>query len=200
QEGLQLQYARGPADPCFDVGRRETLDPQPVGHVLVHRHVRIERIVLEHHRNVPVLGLEPVHHPAADHDLARSDRLEAGHHAQQSRLAAPGWTDDHHELAVLHLHRDAVDHLQAAVALLDVAERKLGHLYFSVSTRPLTNQRCISTTTSAGGSRASIAVAMTRFHSVSASPVTIMRLMPITAVYIDSSVVMRSGHRYWFQP
>ena len=55
-------------------------------------------------------------------------------------------------------------------------------------------------TTSAGGSIASIAVAITRFHSVAASPPAIIRLMPITVVYIDSSVVTSSGHRYWFQP
>jgi len=35
---------------------------------------------------------------------------------------------------------------------------------------------------------------------VSASPPVTMRLMPITVVYIDSSVVMRSGQSYWFQP
>ena len=63
-----------------------------------------------------------------------------------------------------------------------------------------TNHFCISTTTNAGGRSASIAVAVTRCHSVSASPPTIMRLMPMTEVYIDSWVVMSSGHRYWFQP
>ena len=43
-------------------------------------------------------------------------------------------------------------------------------------------------------------MAITRFHSVAASPPAIIRLMPITVVYIDSSVVTSSGHRYWFQP
>ena len=55
---------------------------------------------------------------------------------------------------------------------------------------------CVAT----GGSIARIAVAMTRFHSVAASPPAIIRLMPITTVYIVSCVVTRSGHRYWFQP
>ena len=52
----------------------------------------------------------------------------------------------------------------------------------------------------AGGIIASTEVAITSCHSVSASPPTIMRLMPITVVYIDSSLVTSSGHRYWFQP
>jgi len=39
-------------------------------------------------------------------------------------------------------------------------------IYFSVSTRPLTNHFCIRMTTSAGGSMAKMAVAITTFHSV----------------------------------
>src|ERR1700690_2290979 len=52
--------------------------------------------------------------------------------------------------------------------------------HFSVSTRPLTNQRCISSTTSAGGASASMAVAMIRFQLAAESPPGIMRLIPIT--------------------
>ncbi len=52
----------------------------------------------------------------------------------------------------------------------------------------------------AGGSIASIAVAITTFHSVSASAVTIIFLMPMTMVCMLSRVVIRIGHRYWFQP
>src|SRR5690606_16792592 len=72
--------------------------------------------------------------------------------------------------------------------------------HLSDSTSPLTNQRCISTTTATGGSIASMAVAITRCHSVAASPPAIIRLMPITTGYIDSCVVTSSGHRYWFHP
>ena len=52
----------------------------------------------------------------------------------------------------------------------------------------------------AGGIIASIAVAITRFHSFCESPPAIMRLMPMTTGYMSSSVVTSSGHRYWFQP
>src|SRR5207253_11418779 len=126
-------------------------------------------------------------------------RLEPGDHAQERRLAAARRPDDHHEFAVGNCGADAVDHLGVAVALAHVVERDLGH-YFSVSTRPRTNHFCISSTTSAGGSIASIAVAMISGHSLAASAPTIMRLMPITVVYIDSSLVTSSGHRYWLQP
>jgi hypothetical protein len=49
------------------------------------------------------------------------------------------------------------------IGLADIVQFKNAcHAYFSVSTRPLTNQRCISTTTRTGGRMASIAVTMTR--------------------------------------
>ncbi len=47
---------------------------------------------------------------------------------------------------------------------------------------------------------ASIAVAITSCHSVAESPPAIIRLMPITVVYMSSCVVTSSGQRYWFQP
>ena len=49
---------------------------QAVGHVVVDAHVRIERVVLEHHRDVAVGGLDLVDDAAADVDLAAGDGLE----------------------------------------------------------------------------------------------------------------------------
>ena len=71
-----------------DLRSGQAADAQAISHVVVHAHVRIERVVLEHHRDVAVLGLEFVHHAAADRDLAGADRLEPGDHAQQGGLAA----------------------------------------------------------------------------------------------------------------
>src|SRR6267142_3373228 len=72
--------------------------------------------------------------------------------------------------------------------------------HFSVSTSPFTNHRCMSRMTATGGSIASIAVDMIRFQSVWASPVPIILVMPMTMVSMLLLVVIRSGHRYWFQP
>jgi len=72
--------------------------------------------------------------------------------------------------------------------------------YFSESTRPRTNQRCIVNTTASGGNMASSVAVMTRCHSVAVSPEAIMLLMPTTAVCSDWSLVIRIGHKYWFQP
>src|SRR5690606_13962387 len=190
--------------PPADLLLRQLLDLEAIGHVVEHAHVRIERVVLEHHRDVPVGRLQVVHHPRADRDLAGGHLLQAGDHPQQRGLAAAGWTDDHDELAVADLCAHAVDDLQglgaAAVFLDDVAKRYRCHVYFSVSTRPLTNHFCIASTTMVGGTMARMAVAMTMFQSLPESPPLIMRMMPITTGYMLSSVAISSGHRYWFHP
>ena len=66
----------------------KSLQPQAERHVLDHRHVRIERVVLEHHGDVAVLRRHVVDDVAADGDLAAGDVLQARDHAQRRRLAA----------------------------------------------------------------------------------------------------------------
>jgi hypothetical protein len=61
---------------------------QAEAHVLAHRHVRVQRVALEHHRDVAVLGLQVVDDLAVDQDLAAADLLQPGQHAQQRALAA----------------------------------------------------------------------------------------------------------------
>src|ERR671914_36362 len=70
---------------------------QPERHVLEDRHVRVERVVLEHHRDVAVLRRHVVDEVAADEDLARGRLLEPGDHAQRRRLAAARGSDQHDE-------------------------------------------------------------------------------------------------------
>jgi hypothetical protein len=183
QERRELEDAGGLLDALVDLLLAHAADAQAVRHVVVHAHVRVKRVVLEHHRDVAVLRLQLVDDPVADRDVARGDRLEPRDHPQQRRLAAARRADDHDELAVGHARVDAVDDLERPVALAHVVEVDFRHRYFSVSTRPFTNQRCIAITTMAGGSIAMIAVAITRCHSIAASPPpTIIRLMPITTV------------------
>ena len=75
------------------------------------RHVRIERVVLEHHRDVAVARRHVVDDVAADPDLAAGDLLQPGDHAQRGGLAAAGRADQHDELLVGDLEVDAVHRL-----------------------------------------------------------------------------------------
>ena len=92
------------------------------------RHVRIERVGLEHHGDTALGGLDVVHDLAADHDLTVGDILEPGDHAQQRGLAAARGADEHHEFAVRDFQAGAVDDAHRTEFLDDVVERNCGHL------------------------------------------------------------------------
>jgi hypothetical protein len=68
---------------------------QRKGHVVAHRHVRVQRVVLEHHRDVALLGRRRVDQASPMQDLALGDVLQPGHHAQQRALAAAAGADQH---------------------------------------------------------------------------------------------------------
>ena len=84
------------------------------------RHVRIERVVLEHHGDVAVARAHVVDDLAADLDLAVVGVLEAGDGAQQRALAAAGRADQHGELAVGDVEVDAAHRMHGAEALVQV--------------------------------------------------------------------------------
>ena len=89
--------ARGLARLCS--GR--ALDAQAVGQVFLDRHMRIERVGLEHHGDVAPARRHVVHPLAGDADLALGDLLEPGKRAQERGLAAARGADQRHELPLL---------------------------------------------------------------------------------------------------
>jgi hypothetical protein len=89
--------------------------------------VGIERVILEHHGDIALLGRQRIDDAIVDPDLAGADVLEPGDHPQQGRLAAAGGADQHHELAVGDLDIDAVNHMVRAERLLDAAYRYRRH-------------------------------------------------------------------------
>ena len=123
EHGAEFENAGGFLDAGVDLGLRHAPVAQAIGHVVVDAHMRIERVVLEHHGDVAVGRLDLVDDAAADIDLAAGDGLEARDHAQQRGLAAAGGADQHAELAVADLEVDALDGLEATgVGFADVAE------------------------------------------------------------------------------
>ena len=62
---------------------------QAEGDVLLHRHVREQRVGLEHHVDRPLVRRDAGHVHAVDEDAARGGLLEAGQHAQQVVLPQP---------------------------------------------------------------------------------------------------------------
>ena len=89
--------------------------------------MRIERIVLEHHRDVALFGLDIVDDAVADRNRARGDVFEAREHPQQGRFATTGGADQHDKGPVLDRNRDAVQHLEAAKRFPHVADLHRRH-------------------------------------------------------------------------
>src|SRR5262249_62191572 len=66
--------------------------------------------------------------------------------------------------------------------------------HFSVSIRPFTNHRCITTITTTRGSSTIMAAAIATFHSGSCEVRGIKESIPITAVLISGGVVTITRH------
>jgi hypothetical protein len=123
QQLVEAEDARGVLDALVDLALRRVAQTQREGHVLRHRHMRVERVLLEHHGDVALFGRNVVDDLGADGDLPARDAFEPGEHAQQGGLSASRGTDQNDEFAVLDLDVDAVDHLRRAVSLFHVPYR-----------------------------------------------------------------------------
>ena len=129
-------------DALLDLGLRRLPHLEAVAEVLRDGEVRVERVVLEDHRDVAVPRREPRHLALADPDLALGHLLEAGDHAQQRRLAAAGRADEDHELAARDREADVVDRAHVTrVDLSDPLEPDLGHVPVAPSGSLLTAAR-----------------------------------------------------------
>jgi hypothetical protein len=121
QERLDIEHRRGVANAPVDLVVGQFAPAQPERHVVVHRHVRIEAVVLEHHRDVPIADIDIIDAHVVETELAGAHVLQPGNDAQQRRLARAGRTDEHDELVVADVEVAVVQHRDVVVALLDVA-------------------------------------------------------------------------------
>ena len=88
EQPVEAEQLRGLLDAALDLRLLQLAHPQRVAEVLAHGHVRVERVVLEHHREVALRGLLLRHVAAVDQDAARRDALEPADRAEQRRLPA----------------------------------------------------------------------------------------------------------------
>jgi hypothetical protein len=90
--------------------------------VLLHRHVREERVRLEHHVGRPLVGRDAGHVLAVDEHPSRGRRLEAREHAEKCRLATAGAAEQAEELAAVDVEADVVDGVEVAELLGDALD------------------------------------------------------------------------------
>jgi hypothetical protein len=98
---LEAEQPWGVAHPVADRGPWGSADLQRERQVLRDGHVRVQRVVLEHHRDVAVLRIGVGDVTFADVDPPGIHRLQAGHHPQRCRLAAAGRPDEDQEFAIV---------------------------------------------------------------------------------------------------
>jgi len=125
---LELEDLRSLVDPSVDLvlGNLAELEGEP--DVVVDGHVGVQRVVLEHHRDVAIARGYVVDDPIADSQRAAGDLLEPGDHPQGGRLPATRRADEHQELAFVDLQVESVDRLEPVrVDLVDALERDAGH-------------------------------------------------------------------------
>lgn len=75
---------------------------QTESHVVVNRHVRIQRVVLENHRYIPVFGRDVVFQFAVDIEFAVRNFFQTRDHAESGRLTAARGADEDDKLFILN--------------------------------------------------------------------------------------------------
>src|SRR5207244_1709518 len=124
---LAVQQRRGALSPRIDLGFRRPPQLKRKGHVVVDPHMRVERVVLEHHGDIALRRRDAVDALVADIDLARRDRLEPRDDPEKRGLAATGRADKDDKLMIGNLEVEIGDHGKVAVALDEIADRDGSH-------------------------------------------------------------------------
>ena len=188
EQRLDRQDLGGAAHGGVDLRLCDVAVAQAEGQVVVHAHVLVERVVLEHHGDVAVLRLQVVDDPVADGDGAAGDVLQPRDHAQRRRLAAARRPHQHDELVVGDVQVEVLDGDDAAVGLVHVRERDLGH---AQTLRPRMTYFWPKIVTISAGPSASTAVALIRCHSMPSSctncAMTTVRIGVLLAVRMSAN-------------
>ncbi len=107
---------------ALDLRPRRADHAQREADVLGDRHVRVERVALEHHGDVAIAGLEARDVAAVDRDRAAVGLLEAGDDPQRRRLARARGAQQREELARLDVEVQALERDDRTMGLDDVAQ------------------------------------------------------------------------------
>ena len=113
---VELHHGQRAADLFVPLGPADAAGAQRKGDVLGHRHVRKQRVALEHHRDAALVRRHAGEVALAHHEPAGIRLLEPGQHHQQRRLAGTGRAQQRDERARRDLQRDAGDRRHRAIA------------------------------------------------------------------------------------
>ena len=91
-------------------------------HILGHRQMGEQRILLKHHIRRPLIRRHPRHVRAINEDRPRGRRLQSGDQPEQSRLAAPARPEQRDEFAVADRQRHVIHRRHLREASGDAAD------------------------------------------------------------------------------
>ena len=91
EQVLDVHKASEPTDALIDLPARDAPQFQIESDVIECGVIRVERVVLEHHRDVALLRRHIIEARAPKENVALRDLFETGHHSQGRRLAAARW-------------------------------------------------------------------------------------------------------------
>jgi len=70
--------------------------------------MRIQRIILKHHRNISVLRFYVVYKRIADIEFAGSDFFKTGYHTKRGGFSATRRSDEYNKFLIFYIHREVV--------------------------------------------------------------------------------------------
>ncbi len=122
EQMLDLQQFGRPLHRRLALCRRHFAHFEAEADIAAHGHGRIERVGLEHHGDVAILGMHVVDIALADENIAARAWLKPGDDRQQRGLAAARRAQQDQETAVLQLDIDGLENLQRTKALADALD------------------------------------------------------------------------------
>ena len=157
QQGAKVQHGGGAGHLTLDVAPAHSLRAQAERHVLAHAHVRVERIVLEHHRHVALMRLQPGHVTPAEHDAPARRPLQPGDASQRRALAAAGRAEQGEELAMRDMEVQRMHRRHRPIRLAHPFQRHACHAqpFTAPDSIPVTSARWNTSATATGGTMAS---------------------------------------------
>src|SRR5205814_7349775 len=121
-EAFEPDHFQCAADALSSLAPWNAFDLEPVADVVGNRHVREERVVLEHGVGLAGVWRQRGDVAPAELDAAGVGTFETGDEPQQRRLARPGGSEQREELALVHLEIDAVGRDDGPIALADALQ------------------------------------------------------------------------------
>ena len=95
--------------------------------------MRVERVILEHHGQVAVLGFQMADRAPVDVDFPGGDLVQPRDHPERGGFAAARGADENGELVLGHLEIDSVQNLGLAVALDEIFQADRRHFTLAVA-------------------------------------------------------------------